>query len=297
MFVADRESLVQDDESAEQRRPCEPAAVYRGRPSCFLLYCTVTLLNIIEGINRWYQPIPLCFSTIFVHLSCGLSAHPAFFYNVHSTWWILQRALIDLPYDTNLFLFAFPLMWSFTLPCFLFYYIPRWILCRSWIQSRWLAFPIFNSEQRKRPASNKGLQRYIISWKNNSGWLQIDFLLDITIIRYHYFSTLMWYFNFSHGLSIFDGRTFICANDLHLLQVRNIKNNTFGLTCLQPQHFVSLWNYYVMLFFFSTGFHFTPQELTDKRKKHSLLPSTNDKVGYDEANTHCERIHFGKNGG
>ena len=66
MFVPDGERLVQDDESAEQRRPCEPAAVYRGRPSCFLLYCTVTLMNIIEGINRfiiWYQPIHLCFST------------------------------------------------------------------------------------------------------------------------------------------------------------------------------------------------------------------------------------------
>ena len=53
MFVPDRESLLQDDESAEQRRPCEPAAVYRGRPSCFLLYCTVTLMNIIEGIDRF----------------------------------------------------------------------------------------------------------------------------------------------------------------------------------------------------------------------------------------------------
>ena len=66
MFVPDGERLVQDDESAEQRRPCEPAALYRGRPSCFLLYCTVTLMNIIEGINGfiiWYQPIHLCFST------------------------------------------------------------------------------------------------------------------------------------------------------------------------------------------------------------------------------------------
>ena len=53
MFVPEGERLLQDDESAEQRRPCEPAAVYRGRPSCFLLYCRVTLMNIIEGINRF----------------------------------------------------------------------------------------------------------------------------------------------------------------------------------------------------------------------------------------------------